>query len=83
MLGFAELLQEETYGPLNPEQETAVGHIENSAQNLLEIVNNLLDLLHDRAGKLTLQYRPLNVRSLLEQLYLILIPLPTGKTCNL
>jgi signal transduction histidine kinase len=80
VLGFAELLQEENYGPLNPEQETAVGHIENSAQNLLEIVNNLLDLLHYRAGKLVLQYRPVNLRSLLEHLYLILIPLASRKS---
>jgi signal transduction histidine kinase len=80
VLGFAELLQEENYGSLNPEQATAVGHIENSAQNLLEIVNNLLDLLNIRAGKLTLQYRPINLMSLLEHLYMILIPLAGRKS---
>jgi signal transduction histidine kinase len=75
ILGFSELLLEETYGELNGEQRTAVGHIENSAQNLLEIVNNLLDLLHIRAGKLQLQFRPVAMAPLLSKVYEILIPL--------
>jgi signal transduction histidine kinase len=79
VLGFAELLKDESYGPLSEEQATAVGHIENSAQNLLEIVNNLLDLLHIRAGKLTLRYRLLDVNVVLTDLYQILLPLAQRK----
>lgn len=79
VLGFSELLLEEAYGPLTPEQRTNIGHIENSAQNLLEIINNLLDLLHIRAGKLTLNYRPIQAAQLLHDLYNILVPLATRK----
>ncbi len=79
ILGFAELLQEDTYGVLNPDQQTAMGHIENSARNLLEIVNNLLDLLHIRAGKLTLRYHRLVVGTHLQELYKILTPLAQRK----
>lgn len=79
VLGFSELLLEETYGPLSQEQRTALGHIENSAQNLLEVVNNLLDLLRIRAGKLALQLRPLAILPLLRHLYDILIPLANRK----
>ena len=79
ILGFAELLLEETYGPLTAEQQTAIGHIENSAQNLLEIVNNLLDLLHLRSGKFELRYRPLPVAPLLQHLVTILTPLAERK----
>lgn len=79
VLGFAELLAEETYGELTSEQRVAIGHIENSAQNLLEIVNNLLDLLHIRAGKLSLQYRPIEVVPLLRHLHDILTPLAERK----
>jgi len=79
VLGFAELLLEETYGPLTSEQQTAIGHIENSAQNLQENVNNLLDLLHFRSGKLHLQYRPLPVAPLLRHLFTILMPLAERK----
>lgn len=80
VLGFAELLLEETYGELTPEQRTATSHIENSAQNLLEAVNNLLDLLRIRAGKLTLQTRPLAITPLLHNIYAILLPLANRKS---
>ena len=79
VIGFAELMQENTYGDLNAEQQTAIGHIENSARNLLEIVNNLLDLLHIRAGKLTLRYHRLVVTNHLQELYKILTPLAQRK----
>ena len=75
VLGFSELLLEDTYGQINDEQRTAVGHIENSAQNLLEIVNNFLDLMHIRAGKLKLAARPVDVTSTLKTLHSILLPL--------
>ena len=81
-LGFAELLQEDTYGELNDAQRTAVGHIENSARNLLEIVNNLLDLLHIRAGKLTLRYHRLVIATQLQQIYEILQPLAKRKNVS-
>ncbi len=75
VLGFSELLLEDTYGELTPAQRTAVGHIENSAQNLHEIVNNVLDLMQFRAGKLELHYRGIAVSPLLRNLYDILLPL--------
>lgn len=80
VLGFTELLQEETYGPLNPEQTRAVNHIHDSAQNLLEIVNNLLDLLHIRAGKLNLSYRRVEVAPVLQSLYDLLTGLAERKS---
>ena len=75
VLGFSELLLEDTYGEINSEQRTAIGHIENSAQNLLEIVNNFLDLMHIRAGKLKLAPRPVDITFILQNLYSILSPL--------
>ncbi len=80
VLGFAELLMEGTYGELAEEQRNAMMHIENSAQNLLEIINNLLDLLHIRSGKLTLQYRPVAMTPLLHNIYEILTPLANRKS---
>lgn len=79
VLGFAELLQDESYGALTPEQAGAVSNIHNSAQNLIEIVNNLLDLLQIRSGKLTLQYRPVEVKQVLENIFAILTPLSQRK----
>ena len=79
VLGFSELLLEETYGELNEPQAAAVGHIENSARNLLEIVNNLLDLLHIRAGKFDLQYHRIALATLMQSLHAILLPLANRK----
>lgn len=75
ILGFSELLLEDTYGPLNDAQRTALGHIEESAQNLLEVVNNLLDLLHIRAGNLVLRYRMVDIAEVLQSLHSVLSPL--------
>ena len=75
ILGFSELLLEDTYGPLNDAQRTALGHIEESAQTLLEVVNNLLDLLHIRAGNLVLGYRLIDIADVLQSLHSILSPL--------
>ncbi len=75
ILGFSELLLEDTYGPLNDAQRTALGHIEESAHNLLEVVNNLLDLLHIRAGNLVLRYRMVEIADVLQSLHSVLSPL--------
>lgn len=79
IMGFADLLIEGTYGPLNPEQIVHIGHIENSAANLNEIISNMLDLLHIRAGKRTLNYRPVDVAAMLHTLHQILTPLAERK----
>ncbi len=75
VLGFSELLLEDTYGVINSEQRIAIEHIENSAQNLLEIVNNFLDLMHIRAGKLRLAPRSVDIALILQNLHNILSPL--------
>ena len=75
ILGFSELLLEDTYGPLNAAQRTALGHVEESAQTLLEVVNNLLDLLHIRAGNLVLRYRTVEISAVLQSLHSVLSPL--------
>lgn len=82
ILGFSELLMEGTYGDLSSGQRVVVGHIDNSAQNLLEIVNNVLDLMQIRAGRLELQYRPVALRPLLTGIYHILIPLAERRNVN-
>ena len=44
ILGSAQLLEEEVYGPLNEKQTTAVTSIETSGEKLLVLLNNILDL---------------------------------------
>lgn len=44
IIGFARMLEDELYGNLNPKQHQYVGGILNSADHLLSLVNDFLDL---------------------------------------
>ena len=52
ILGFCELLLEGIEGPLNENQETDLAAIYQSAQNLLGLISNLVDLSKLEAGRL-------------------------------
>ena len=54
MLGFTELLLEGIEGPLNDIQMEDVAAIRQSAQNLLQLINNLVDLSKLEADKVPL-----------------------------
>jgi len=55
ILGFAELLQDPTFGSLNEKQTRYLGHIHTSGKHLLALINDLLDLAKVEAGKLNLR----------------------------
>lgn len=55
ILGFAELLQSGTFGPLNEKQTHFIENILLSSQHLLTLINDLLDLSKIEAGKLIIQ----------------------------
>ncbi len=54
IIGFAKLLLKQKIGPLNPVQQTDVSLIYDSAQHLLGLVNDILDLSKIEAGKIRL-----------------------------
>ena len=51
VLALSRLLLDRIDGDLTPEQERQVGYIRRSAESLLELVNDLLDLAKVEAGK--------------------------------
>ncbi|HEX2914160.1 MAG TPA: response regulator [Chloroflexia bacterium] len=55
IIGFSELLQDQTFGPLNDKQLRYVENILNSGKHLLALVNDVLDLSKVEAGKMELQ----------------------------
>ena len=57
ILGFSELLQAQTYGPLTEKQARYVTNIHTSGQHLLALITDLLDLSKVEAGKIELQPR--------------------------
>jgi PAS domain S-box-containing protein len=66
IIGFAEVLQDESMGSLTEKQIRFLGHIHQSGKHLLELINDILDLSKVEAGKLTLQPRALSVVLTLE-----------------
>ncbi len=55
IVSLSRLLLQHTDGDLSPEQEKQVGFILRSAQNLTELVNDLLDLAKVEAGKVAVR----------------------------
>jgi PAS domain S-box-containing protein len=56
IIGFSDLLAEQTAGPLTEKQERFIGHITESSRHLLALINDILDLSKIEAGRLELKY---------------------------
>jgi signal transduction histidine kinase len=66
VIGFAELLDKEYYGPLNAQQHTYTRNILDSSSHLLTLINDILDLAVIEAGGMTLSMTPVKVETLLQ-----------------
>jgi signal transduction histidine kinase/ActR/RegA family two-component response regulator len=64
ILAFADLLQNEHYGPLNSHQKQIIANIKNSARDLLELINTILDFSDIKTGELTLEIEPFDLHAL-------------------
>jgi len=77
--GYADMLNDASFGTLNPQQHQFVEIIERSAMRLLGITNNLLDVTRMESGRLSLVMQPIDPTSLLEQAAEELHPLTQTK----
>jgi signal transduction histidine kinase len=66
ILGFTEVLQDQTFGPLNAKQGRYVGNVLSAAQHLLSLINDILDLAKVEAGRMELELSEVRLRALLE-----------------
>ena len=64
--GVAEMMVDQSYGPLNPRQSRALGTIEESARHLLALINDVLDVAKVEAGKMRLSWDEVPVEQLVE-----------------
>ncbi len=67
ILTLAEVLQEETYGPLTPKQANSLRTIERSGQHLLELIGDILDLSKIESGKLHLVWETVSAARICEE----------------
>ena len=65
--GYLEMLLEENFGPLNPDQRECLETVQRSAHRLWGLVNNLLDVTRIEAGRIELTLRPTNLAALVER----------------
>jgi signal transduction histidine kinase len=71
ILGFSQLLLEQTQEVLPAKQIRFLSNIHNSGQHLLQLINDILDLSKVEAGKFILQPEPLPVAATLEDILVI------------
>ncbi len=63
--GLCDLMESGVYGPLEPKQKDAQANIRRSAQTLLALIDDLLELSRSDAGKLALRPEPVDLEELL------------------
>jgi PAS domain S-box-containing protein len=72
VLGYAEMLREAIFGPLNDKQVNATARILTNTRRLLDIVNDLLDQAQIEAGKLTIRPKPFSPNELLDGMHAVM-----------
>ncbi|HET7190512.1 MAG TPA: PAS-domain containing protein [Pseudolabrys sp.] len=66
IIGFANLLGDPAFGPLNQKQAEYLGYITASTNALLALINNILDLATIDAGAMTLNLGEVDIRASME-----------------
>jgi PAS domain S-box-containing protein len=79
VIGFSDLLNEETAGPLNEKQKRYVEHVLTGARNLLQLINDILDLSKVEAGQLLLRPESFALADALPEVLSTIKPLAMSK----
>ena len=79
IIGFSEVLEDQTFGPLTERQRRYVRNVQVSGRQLLELVNDVLDLAKVEAGRMDLDQCPLVVAAALEEARALVAPLAERK----
>ncbi len=68
IIGFSEVLYDESFGPLNEKQKQYVNNVLTSGRHLLLLINQILDMAKVEAGKMNLALSCLPMKSLLQEM---------------
>ncbi len=83
IIGFSRLMRRKLEGTLPPRQRKNLSLIEQSGEQLLTLVNDLLDFEKIEAGKLVISYDSLQMEPFLETMRVTLKPLAEAKALSL
>ena len=67
VIGFSQALREQLFGEVNEKQEEYLDDILSSANHLLALINDVLDLSKVEAGQIVLEVAPFSLREALER----------------
>jgi len=67
IIGFTGIILRERVGPLNEEQKKQLNMVRSSAQHLLALINDVLDISKIEAGQLTLVQEVVDLRKIIEK----------------
>ncbi|MHB8859571.1 MAG: sensor histidine kinase [Thermoleophilia bacterium] len=83
IIGFSELLEDETYGGLNNKQMKYVGNIVVSSKHLLQLINDILDLAKVESGTIEVRPELLSLPDAMSVVQSVVEPLATKKDINM
>lgn len=83
IVGYSDLLREEAGGPLGEVYRRFVRNIQEGAQHLTELVNDLLDLSRIEAGRIELSLEKVDVAASLHEVLSVITPLAQAKSIQL
>ncbi len=69
IIGFAEVLHGDMFGPLNEKQSDYISGILESSETLLELINDILDLATIEAGYMNLDLREFDIHAMMAGVY--------------
>ena len=79
IIGFSGILLQELAGPLNEEQKKQLGMVSDSAEHLLALINDVLDLSKIEAGQLKIASEPFALIPVLDKIVRTVRPLAEVK----
>ena len=80
IIGFSEILHDETFGSVNAKQSKYLNNILTSGKHLLQLINNILDLSKIEAGKMDLSYEMFSVSDAINEIITLTSPLASKKS---
>jgi len=83
IIGFTELLKEESQGPLNDAQKRFAGHVYRDSVHLLELINDILDLSKIEANQMELLIESFDAREVLREAMQAMTPAAKAKNMSM
>lgn len=79
IIGFADLLKEKTFGPLNEKQFKQISNISTSGKHLLKLIDDILDLSKIETGNIDIHPEEFSLLDMFEEIKGTFAPLASKK----